>query len=92
MSIQNTINRQEKRLQAEAKAIKPQVQIGKNGLTDSAVEQVNRLVKKRKLIKVKFLKSFLESNNRKEAAKKLAEMTGSEIVYQTGFVVALYKR
>lgn len=92
MNIQNTIKRQDKKLKEQAKALKPLIQIGKNGLTESVVQQIIRLIKKRKLVKIKFLKSFLESNNKKEAAKKLAEMTNSEIVYQTGFVVALYKR
>ena len=77
---------------AKAKALKTQVQIGKNGLTQASILQVNMLLKKHKLIKVKFLKSFLENNDKKLVAKKLALLTNSEIVYRTGFVVALYKR
>lgn len=92
MSIQNTTKDQDKKLKKEAQALKPLIQIGKNGLTSTSIEQVNRLLKKRKLVKVKFLKSFLGDHNKKEAAEKLAELTGSKIIYATGFVVALYKR
>lgn len=92
MTIQNTTKKQDKELKKEAQALKPLIQIGKNGLTPTLIEQVNMLLKKRKLVKVKFLKSFLEDNDKKEAAEKLAEFTSSKIIYATGFVVALYKR
>jgi RNA-binding protein YhbY len=47
---------------------------------------------KRHLVKVKFLRSFLEDNDRKEAASKLAKATESDLLDQVGFVVVLYKR
>ncbi|MBW2964262.1 YhbY family RNA-binding protein [Candidatus Woesearchaeota archaeon] len=81
-----------KRLRSRARALEPQVRIGKNGLTDNAVLQVKKLIVKRKLVKVKLLRSFLDSNDRKAAAKELAARTGSELVEQVGFVVVLYKR
>ena len=81
-----------KRLKSKARLMEPVVRIGKNGLTDNAILQVKRLVDKRKLVKVKFLRSFLESNDRISAAKKLAEKTGSELIDQVGFVAVLYKR
>ena len=92
MSIQGMIKKQDKRIQTQARAIKPQVWIGKNGLTDEIIRQVNLLLKKRKLVKIKLLESFLEKTDKKQAAKKLAKLTESEIVYATGFVVVLYKR
>jgi len=92
MGIQNTTKEQDNKLKKEAQALKPLIQIGKHGLTPNLIEQVNRLLKKRKLVKVKFLKSFLGDHDKKEAATKLAEVTDSKIIYATGFVVALYKR
>jgi len=50
------------------------------------------IMKKRKLVKVKFLRSFLEAHDRKKAAAELAEKTGSTLVDQVGFVAVLYKR
>lgn len=81
-----------KELRAKARAMEPLVRIGKNGLTESVVNQVALLLKKRKLVKVKFLKSFLENNERKSSAAELASATGSELIEQVGFVVVLYKR
>ena len=81
-----------KQLRSRARLMEPLVRIGKNGLTDNAIIQVKRLVAKRKLVKVKFLKSFLETNDRRAAARKLAGATGSEIIDQVGFVVVLYKK
>jgi RNA-binding protein len=87
MVIDNT-----KMLKSKARLMEPLVRIGKNGLTDNAIMQVKSLLQKRKLVKVKFLRSFLESSDRKAAAKELAKATSSDIIDQVGFVVVLYKR
>ena len=92
MSIQGMIKRQNKNIKEKAKFLKPQVWIGKYGLKDSVIEQINRLLKKKRVVKIKLLKSFLEKNDRKQVAKRLAQLTKSEIVDATGFVVVLYKR
>ena len=81
-----------KELRIKAKALNPIINIGKNGMTSEMVGHIKQLLKKRKLIKVKLLRSFLESMNKKEAAKKLCELTGAELIEQVGFVVVLYKR
>ena len=81
-----------KKVRSKARALEPMVRIGKNGLTDNAVLQAKRLLQKRKLIKVKFLRSFLENHDRKKAAAELAKKTSSELVEQVGFVAVLYKR
>ncbi|MBW2996704.1 YhbY family RNA-binding protein [Candidatus Woesearchaeota archaeon] len=81
-----------KKLKSRARLMEPIVRIGKNGLTDSAILQVKKMINKKKLVKVKFLRSFIESNDRKAAAKQLAEATNSELIDQVGFVAVLYKR
>jgi len=81
-----------KALREKAKLLEPLVRIGKNGLTESSLLHIKKLVDKRKLVKVKLLKSFLEANDRKAAAGLLAKGTGAELVDQVGFVVVLYKR
>lgn len=81
-----------KKLKSKARLLEPLVRIGKNGLTDQTVNQVKLMIKKRKLVKVKFLRAFLDTHDRKSAAKELAEKTGAEVIDQVGFVVVLYKR
>jgi RNA-binding protein len=79
-------------LRNRARALEPLVRIGKNGLTDAVVLHIKRMIAKQGLVKVKFLKAFLDSNDRRDAAQELAKRTGSELVDQVGFVVVLYKR
>jgi len=80
------------KLVEQAKFLEPILRIGKSGLTPGAIEEIKKQLKKRKLIKLKFLKPALEGKDRKELAKEIAEKTGSELIHQVGFVVVLYKR
>lgn len=82
----------ERLLRAKAKTEKPLMQIGKNGITEECVSQVDALLKRKKLLKIRLLKSFVEAHDRKEAAKELAERTNSRLIEQIGFVVTLYRK
>ena len=78
-------------LREKAKNLEPIIRIGKNGITDSVVKEINEVLLKRKLIKVKFLKAALQDNDRKKLAQELAEKTCATLVESVGFVVVLYK-
>ena len=43
------------RLKKEAKILEPILRIGKNGMNDSIILEIEKLLKKRKLIKIKVL-------------------------------------
>ena len=79
-----------KRLREKGRLLDPVVRIGKNGVTETMQEHVKKLLKKRKLIKVKLLKSF--AKDRKKAVSELAEQTGAEVIEAVGIVAVLYKR
>jgi len=79
-------------LRGRARLMEPHARIGKNGLTDPVVAQVRRMFNTRELVKVKLLRSFMESNDRKKAALELAKKTGAELVDQVGFVVVLFRK
>ena len=66
--------------------------VGKNGVTDSLVEEVARQLKDNKLVKVKVLKSALETATRDEIARQLAEKAGAELIEVKGNTVVLFKR
>jgi RNA-binding protein YhbY len=68
---------------------KPAVRIGKDGLDAGVVEEVNRQLKKQKVIKVKFLKSSSGSAYVDDLAAQLAAQTSSEVWGRRGFVVIL---
>ncbi len=80
-----------KELLEKTNLLKPVLRIGKKGLTESVIKELKNHLKKKKLIKVKLLKSFIQDKNRKKIAAELATQTNSEIVQQIGFVIALYK-
>ena len=68
---------------------KPAVRIGKDGLDPGVIEEVNRQLKKRKVIKVKFLKASSDSASFDELVKQLAAQTSSKVWGQRGFVIIL---
>ncbi len=78
-----------KELLEKTNKLKPVLRIGKNGITENVINDINTYLKKRRLIKVKLLKSF--TGDRKKTAKEIADKTNSEIIQQVGFVVSLYK-
>lgn len=81
-----------KELRQKAKIMNPIIRIGKKGLTEETIIQIKQLLKKRKLIKIKFLKSFIENTEKKKAAEDLCSKTGSELIDKVGFVIVIYKR
>lgn len=80
-----------KELRSRAKLLEPAVRIGKNGLTKDVLLQISKVLDKRKLIKIKFLKAFLENNDRKKAAQEIIKNTRALLVEQVGFVIVIYK-
>lgn len=80
-----------KNLRNTARKLEPVMWVGKSGLTQSVIEETKKQLRKRGLVKVKLLKSALETGNRKELSKELAEKTDSVLVDQVGFVAVLYK-
>ena len=81
-----------KQLRAKAKLLEPVVRIGKQGIADSVVEEVRKQLKKKKLVKIKFLSNLAKKADKKALAQELADKTDSIIVEQVGFVVVIYKK
>lgn len=81
--------KQIKEMRAKAKVLEPIVRIGKNGLTDASVLEIKKQLARKKLIKIKLLKTV---EDRKLLAKQIAEKTDSELIEAVGFVVVLCKR
>ena len=79
-------------LRGMAARIEPATHVGKNGVTDSLIEEINRQLKDNKLVKVKVLKSAIEAMPRDEIARQLAEKTGAELIDVRGNTVVLFKR
>lgn len=54
--------------------------LGKNGITDNFIDNVNRLLKQNKIIKIKVLKSIAERSDISNLAKIISKMTNSYIL------------
>jgi RNA-binding protein YhbY len=78
-----------KLLKIKAQGIEPSVRIGKGGITASVVDEIKNQLAKKKIVKIKCLKSFIQTRDRRLLAAELAEKTNSKAVYQVGFVIVL---
>ncbi|WP_094226732.1 YhbY family RNA-binding protein [Methanolobus psychrotolerans] len=78
-------------LKVEATKIKPLINIGKNGMTESVVEEIKKQVKANHLVKIKMLKTSVEGEDIKVSAEKLAEATKTTLIDVRGSTVVLYK-
>ena len=66
------------------------LQVGKNGIGETLIQQVSDALRKRELIKLHVLEN--SELSAREAAEQLAETTESEVVQVIGSRFVLYKR
>lgn len=78
-------------LRSEANQISPVLNIGKNGVTDTLIEELNKQIKANRLVKVKVLKSAEEGKELKVIAEEIAEATRSTLIEVRGRTIVLYR-
>jgi RNA-binding protein len=76
-------------LKSRAKMLKPILRLGKNGLNESVVLELKKQLKKRKLVKIRLLKSY--PDDKKSASSGLEKETGAEVIDMIGNVIVLFK-
>ena len=76
-------------LKSKAVDLNDTIFVGKEGITDNLIKQLESELKANELIKGKVLESSLIDV--KDAAAKLADMTNSYVVYTIGKKFVLYK-
>lgn len=69
--------------------LQPLFQIGKNGVTENFIEQMNQALEARELVKCKVLNNSLL--DAKETANELARATNAEFVQAIGNKFTLYR-
>jgi RNA-binding protein len=74
------------KLKAQAADIEITVWVGKNGVTDSIVEELGDQLITKRLVKVKILKNALGQAPRNRIARELAEKSGAALVETRGGV------
>ncbi len=87
-------NAQRKELKAKAQSLSAFTSIGKNGITDNTIIQIDRYLSANKLCKVKLLRTYIDESGRskKDLAQELADRTRSELVDLIGLTVILWRR
>lgn len=83
-------SKQRATLKTKAAALPAIFQIGKNGLTDELIKQLDAAIEARELIKINVLESAPEDKN--ELAQKLAERISSIPVQVIGSKIVLYRQ
>ncbi len=84
-------NATEKELREVSKNLEPILRLGKRGIDDKIIEEIQLHLKKRKLIKIKFLKAFMENYNRRTIGDEIAKRTHSRVILQVGGVLVLFR-
>lgn len=81
--------KQKRFLRSQAHHLTPVTQVGKAGVSDNMIDQLNLALEAHELIKVSILQNC--EDDKHEVAKQLAEGTGAELVQLIGKQVVLYK-
>jgi RNA-binding protein len=76
----------------ELKEEKPTIWVGKEGLTPQLSNEIENQLEKKKMLKIKILKSALQQDTAQTIASKAAEQTGASLVEVRGHVFILYRR
>lgn len=82
--------KQKRFLRAKAHHLSPIFQVGKGGVNENMVKQIEAALEARELIKVSVLQNC--ELDRYEAANRLAKESGAELVQVIGNVIVLYKQ
>lgn len=77
-------------LRALANTLEPTMQIGKDGVNENSLIQVEQMLFAKELIKIKVLNN--QDQDVRDIANNLAEKTNSEVVQVIGRMIVLYKR
>lgn len=76
-------------MRSEAHHLKPIFQVGKSGVNDNMITQVNEALEKRELIKISILQNCLEDKH--TISEQLQRGTKAEVVQMIGNNIVLYK-
>ncbi len=78
-------------LKSDASKLSPILNIGKNGVTESLIEELNNKLKVNRLVKVRVLKSAEDEKDLKTIADEIAVSTRSTLIDVRGRTVVLYR-
>ena len=83
-------SKQRAQLKSIAAGLEPTFPIGKGGIHDAQVAQIDDYLRVHEIIKIKCLDNSMYTS--REAAEEIAERIGAEVVIAIGSKAVLYKR
>ncbi len=83
-----------RRLRGLAQQLPADVNVGKNGLTESVVAEIKRRLKQKGVVKVRLLNSSLEveGSDRREIAKEIARKVGGLLIDVRGKTLVIIRK
>ena len=87
--MNNLSSSQRSYLRSQAHHLEPVVLIGKHGITDGTIESIDRVLKARELIKIKF-REF--KDEKLSLSEKIIELTNSQVVGVIGHMVIIFRQ
>lgn len=84
----NLSGKQKQFFKKKAHPLKPIVQIGKNGISTEVLEDIDRVLAKRELIKISILQNSDETN---ETVKEALESIGALVISQIGRISIVFR-
>lgn len=81
--------KQKRHLRSQAHHLNPIFQVGKTGVNENMIEQIDEALEARELIKVSVLQNCMEDKN--EVADALVQGANAELVQVIGNTIVLYK-
>ena len=81
-----------KEMRSEAMNKTSDIIIGKNGFTDQVVTNINELLLRQKLVKLKILQSYMADKDKNAVFEDIATKTRSKVVQKIGFTITLTRR
>jgi len=79
------------RLTRRSSTIKPKIWIGKTGISEAFIDQLNMQLKSDKLVKIKVQKGASENQTMDDISRAAAAATGATLIDTRGRTFTLYK-
>ena len=77
------------RFRSQANLLKPIVMIGKDGLSETVIDQIDQIIEIRELIKIKIQNNSAE--DARNVAEEVAKELHAEVIQVIGGIVVLYR-
>jgi len=81
-----------RRMKRKLSAEKPTIWVGKEGATTQMINEINRQLEQREVVKAKIQKTALKTEQAQDIATKIASQTSSALIEVRGHTFILYKK